>query len=123
MTFSSQPVALPHVKQGRLNALAVTSAKRSTIANEIPTVAEAGVPGYEHMLWNAVFVPGATPRDVIAKYDAELSKAVASPDLRERFVALGVEPAARNAAQMAAYLKSEIDKYGKIVRAIGLKIE
>ena len=121
--FSGMAAGLPHVRTGKVRALAVTSSKRSAIANEIPTVAESGVPGYEHMLWNAVFVPAATPREAIAKYDAELSKAVASPDLRERFVALGVEPAARNAAQMAAYLKSEIEKYGKIVRAIGLKIE
>jgi tripartite-type tricarboxylate transporter receptor subunit TctC len=84
---------------------------------------EAGVPGYEHVLWNAVLVPAATPRDIIRRLDAELAKVVNAPDLRERFAALGVEPASKNAEQMAAYLKSEIDKYGKIVRAIGLKIE
>jgi len=81
------------------------------------------VPGYEHVLWNAVFAPAATPKDVVARLDAELVKTVGAPDLRERFAALGVEPNSRTSAQMAAYLKTEIDKYGKIVREIGLKID
>ena len=121
--FSGMAQALPHVRSGRVRALAVTGGKRSAIASELPTMIEAGVPGYEHLLWNAVMAPAATPREVIRRLDTELAKVVASADLRERFAALGVEPASRNAEQMAAYLKSEIDKYGKIVRAIGLKIE
>jgi tripartite-type tricarboxylate transporter receptor subunit TctC len=121
--FSGMAQALPHVRAGRVRALAVTGGKRSPTAPEIPTMVEAGVPGYEHLLWNAVLVPAATPREVIRRLNAELVKAVNAPDIRERFAALGVEPASRNAEQMAAYLKSEIDKYGKIVRAIGLKIE
>ncbi len=121
--FSGMAQALPHVRAGRVRALAVTGGKRSAIAPELPTMIEAGVPGYEHLLWNAVLAPAATPRDVIRRLDAELAKVVASADLRERFAALGVEPASKNAEQMAAYLKSEIDKYGKIVRTIGLKIE
>ena len=121
--FSGMAQALPHVRSGRVRALAVTSGKRSAIAPELPTMIEAGVPGYEHLLWNAVLVPAATPRDVIRRLDTELAKVVASADLRERFAALGVEPAGRSAEQMAVYLKNEIDKYGKIVRAIGLKIE
>lgn len=121
--FSGMAGGLPHVRAGKVRALAVTGGKRSAIAPEIPTMAEAGVPGYEHLLWNAVLVPAATPREVIRRLDAELAKAVSAPDIRERFAALGVEPASRNAEQMAAYLKSEIEKYGKIVRAIGLKID
>jgi len=84
---------------------------------------EAGVAGYEHVLWNAVFAPAGTPKEVVARLDAELVKAVNAPELRERFAALGVEPATKNSQQMSAYLKSEVDKYGKIVRAIGLKID
>ena len=121
--FSGMAGGLPHVRTGKARALAVTTARRSAIAPDIPTMAEACVPGYEHVLWNAIFVPAATPKDVVARLDAELAKAVSAPDLRERFAALGVEPQSRGSAQMAAYLKSEIDKYGKIVRAIGLKIE
>jgi tripartite-type tricarboxylate transporter receptor subunit TctC len=121
--FSGMAGGLPHVRSGKVRALAVTTGKRSAIAPDIPTMAEAGVPGYEHVLWNAVLVPAATPRESIRRFDAELVKVVNAADLRERFAALGVEPQSRNAEQMAAYLKSEIDKYGKIVRAIGLKIE
>jgi tripartite-type tricarboxylate transporter receptor subunit TctC len=92
-------------------------------APAIPTMIEAGVPSYEHVLWNAVFAPAATPKDIIARLDAELVKVVKAPELRERFAALGVEPHGRTSEEMAVYLKSEIEKYGKIVRAIGLKIE
>jgi tripartite-type tricarboxylate transporter receptor subunit TctC len=121
--FSGMAGGLPHARSGKVRALAVTTARRSAIAADIPTMVEAGVPGYEHVLWNAVFVPAATPRDAVARFDSELARAVNAADLRERFAALGVEPASRGAASMAAYLRSEIDKYGKIVRAIGLKIE
>ncbi len=121
--FSGMAGALPHMRTGRVKSLAVTGGKRSAIAPDVPTMAEAGVPGYEHLLWNAVLVPAATPKEAVRRLDAELAKVVNAADLRERLAALGVEPASRNAEQMAAYLKSEIDKYGKIVRAIGLKIE
>jgi tripartite-type tricarboxylate transporter receptor subunit TctC len=86
-------------------------------------VAESGVPGYEHVLWNAVFAPAATPKDVVARLDGELATAVNAPDVRERFAALGVEPHSRSSEEMSRYLKSEIEKYGRIVRAIGLKID
>ncbi len=121
--FSGMAQGLPHIRAGRVRALAVTGGKRSASLPEVPTMAEAGVPGYEHVLWNAVLVPAATPREVIRRLDSELVKVVSTPDLRERFAALGVEPVSKTAEQMAAYLKSEIEKYGKIVRAIGLKIE
>ena len=121
--FGGMGAALPLARAGRVKALAVTSARRTAIAPDIPTMIEAGVPGYEHVLWNAVFAPAATPKSVIARFDAELAKAVNAPDVRERFSAIGVEPAPKSSEEMARYLKSEIDKYGKIVRAIGLKID
>ena len=121
--FSGMAVSLPHVRTGRVRALAVTTGRRSAIAPELPTMVEAGVPGYEHVLWNAVLVPAATPKEAIARLDAALVKAVNQPDVRERLAAVGVEPYSRTSTEMAAYLKSEIEKYGKIVRAIGLKIE
>jgi len=121
--FGGMGASLPLARAGKVRALAVTSGKRTTIAPDIPTMIEAGVPGYEHLLWNAVFAPAATPKSIIARFDAELAKAVNAPDVRERLVAIGVEPASRSSEEMARYLKSEIDKYGKIVRAIGLKID
>ena len=121
--FSGMAGGLPHVRSGKVRGLAVTTAQRSQIAPDIPTMIEAGVPGYEHVLWNAVFTPAATPKDVVARLEAELVKTVNASELRERFAALGVEPYSRTSGEMAAYLKSEIDKYGRIVRAIGLKID
>ena len=121
--FGGMGAALPLARAGKVRALAVTSAKRTTIAPDIPTMIEAGVPGYEHLLWNAVFAPAGTPKNIVARFDTELAKAVNAPDVRDRFVAIGVEPAGRNSEEMARYLKTEIDKYGKIVRAIGLKID
>ncbi|MDB5809036.1 MAG: transporter substrate-binding protein [Betaproteobacteria bacterium] len=121
--FSGMAAGLPLVRGGKVKGLAVTTAQRSQIAPDIPTMIEAGVPGYEHVLWNAVLAPASTPKVVVGRLDAELAKAVNAPELRERFATLGVEPASKNAEQMTAYLKAEIEKYGKIVRAIGLKIE
>jgi tripartite-type tricarboxylate transporter receptor subunit TctC len=121
--FSGMAVGLPLARAGKVRALAVTSARRTPIAPEFPTIAESGVPGYEHVLWNAVFAPSGTPKDVVSRLDAELVKAVSAADMRERFAGVGVEPQSKTSEQMAAYLKSEIDKYGKIVRAIGLKID
>ena len=121
--FSGMAAGLPLVRSNKVRGLAVTTAQRSQIAPDIPTMIEAGVPGYEHVLWNAVFAPSGTPKNVIARLESELTKAVNAPELRERFATLGVEPAPKNSEQMAVYFKAEVDKYGKIVRAIGLKIE
>jgi tripartite-type tricarboxylate transporter receptor subunit TctC len=121
--FAGMAGGLPLARAGKVRALAVTTARRTPIAPDIPTMAEAGVPGYEHVLWNAAFAPAATPKDIVARLESELAKAVNAPDIRERFAALGVEPHSRTSAEMSSYLKSEIDKYGKIVRAIGLKID
>jgi tripartite-type tricarboxylate transporter receptor subunit TctC len=121
--FGGMGAALPLARAGKVKALAVTSARRTAIAPDIPTMVEAGVPGYEHLLWNALFAPAGTPKNIIARFDTELAKAVSAPDVRERFAAIGVEPASKSADEMTRYLKSEVDKYGKIVRAIGLKID
>jgi tripartite-type tricarboxylate transporter receptor subunit TctC len=121
--FAGMAGGLPLARSGKVRALAVTTPRRSPIAPDIPTVAESGVPGYEHVLWNAVFAPAATPKDVVARLDGELATAVNAPDVRERFAALGVEPHSRSSEEMSRYLKSEIEKYGRIVRAIGLKID
>ncbi|HTP94930.1 MAG TPA: tripartite tricarboxylate transporter substrate binding protein [Burkholderiales bacterium] len=123
MYFAGMAVAAPLVKAGKVRALAVTSAHRSQALPEVPTMEEVGIKGYEHVLWNAVFVPAATPKEVIAKLDGEFAKAIASPDVRERLIPVGAEPQSRNAAEMAVYLRSEIDKYAKVVRAINLKLD
>ena len=123
MYFAGLTVAVPLIKGGKLRALAVTSARRSSTTPDIPTMQEQGVAGYEHVLWNAVFVPAATPNDIVARLDAELAKAVKSPDVNERLAVLGAEPYSRSSAEMSRYLKSEIDKYARVVRAINLKLD
>jgi tripartite-type tricarboxylate transporter receptor subunit TctC len=123
MYFAGVPVALPLVKAGRLKALGVTGVKRAAVLPEIPTVAEAGVRGYEHILWGMLLVPAATPRETVARLNGATMNALATPEVRERYAAMGVEPAPSTPERAAAYLKSETEKYAKVVKAIGLKIE
>ena len=117
------PPALTNVKAGRLRALAVTTPKRNAAAPDVPTVSEAGLKGFDIVLYSGVLGPARLPAPIVNKLNAELVKAVSAADMRERFAGVGVEPQSKTSEQMAAYLKSEIDKYGKIVRAIGLKID
>lgn len=123
MYFAGLPVALPLVKAGRVRALGVTGAKRAPVLPEVPTVSEAGVPGYEHILWSMLVVPAATPRDVVVKLSREAVKVLEAPDVRERYAGMGVDPAPSSPERAAAYLRSETEKYAKVVKAIGLRIE
>jgi tripartite-type tricarboxylate transporter receptor subunit TctC len=123
MYFAGVPVALPLITAGRVRALGVTGAKRVAVLPEVPTIAEAGVPGYEHILWGMLLVPAATPKDVVARLNREVVKALEAADVRERYAGMGVEPAGSTPEQAGAYLKSETEKYAKVVKAIGLRIE
>jgi tripartite-type tricarboxylate transporter receptor subunit TctC len=121
--YPGAPSGLPMVKAGRVRALGVTDSKRAAALPEVPTIAEAGVPGYEHVLWGMLLVPAATPKDVVARLNREVVKALESADLKERFAGMGVEPVSSTPDAAAAYLKSETAKYAKVVKAIGLRIE
>jgi tripartite-type tricarboxylate transporter receptor subunit TctC len=123
MYFAGLPVAIPYVKGARVRAMGVTGAKRAAALPEVPTIAEGGVAGYEHILWGMLVVPAATPKDVVARLNREAVKALSAPDVRERYAGMGVEPTGSTPEQAAAYLKSEIDKYARVVKAIGLRIE
>ncbi len=123
MYFAGLPVALPFVKSGKVRAMGVTGGKRSMVLPEVPTIAEAGVAGYEHILWGMLLVPAATPRDIVARLNREAVKALGAADVRERYAAMGVEAAGSTPEQAGAYLKSETEKYAKVVKAIGLRIE
>jgi tripartite-type tricarboxylate transporter receptor subunit TctC len=123
MYFAGVPVALPLVAAGRVRALGVTGAKRVAVLPDVPTIAEAGVPGYEHILWGMLLVPAATPKEVVARLNREAVKALEAADVRERYAGMGVEPAGSTPEQAGAYLKSETEKYAKVVKAIGLRIE
>jgi tripartite-type tricarboxylate transporter receptor subunit TctC len=121
--FPATSSAFPHVESGRLRALGVTSVQRLSIARDIPTVAEAGVPGFEASPWYGLMVPAGTPQDVIARLHAESVKALSQPDVKERFGTTDLEPIGSTPEQFGAYVRSEIAKWGKIVKATGMRPE
>ena len=118
-TFAS---ALPHVKSGRLRALGVTSAKRSPAAPDVPTLGESGVPDYDYSTWYALFVPTGTPRAVIDKLNQATRKVLASDDMKQKFDAQGLDPLSSTPAELTAYLRSETEKWGTVVRAAGVPL-
>jgi len=115
--------ALPHVKAGRVHALAITSAKRSDHLPDLPTVAEAGVPGYEMAIWNGTLAPARTPKPVITKLNAQLRAFAESADVKARLGSLGAEAAYSTPAAFDVFLRSEMVKWGKILKAAGVRIE
>jgi tripartite-type tricarboxylate transporter receptor subunit TctC len=119
--FATISTALPHVKSGKIRALAVTSAKRSVVAPEFPTIAEAGVPGYEHASWVGLLAPAKTPAAVIARLNGESVKIVAMPDVKTAFLREGLEPVGDTPAEFAAVVKQEVAKWMKVVKAAGIK--
>ena len=120
-TFNPASVILPHVRTGRLRALGVSSAKRTALAPEVPTIAEAALPGYEASGWYAVLAPAGTPSAIIARLDQGLMRAIADREVRERFAATGVEPIGMPSEAFAAYQRDEYAKWGKVIRATGVK--
>jgi tripartite-type tricarboxylate transporter receptor subunit TctC len=113
---------MPQVRAGKLRALALTGAKRSPLAPELPTIAEAGVPGYEASGWFGVMAPGATPRELVARLHAAIIKGIMQADARERLAALGGEVVANTPAEFAARIREDLAKWKKLVADIGLKV-
>jgi tripartite-type tricarboxylate transporter receptor subunit TctC len=119
--FSGTSTALPHVRSAKLRALGVTSARRSPMVPDVPTIAEAGVPGYEASPWYGLMVPAKTPPEIIARLHAESVKVLNRPDLKERFTASDFQLIGAGPEQFGAHIRSEIVKWGKIVKATGLR--
>jgi tripartite-type tricarboxylate transporter receptor subunit TctC len=115
--------ALPHVKSGRLRTVAVASTQRSTAAPEVPTFTEAGVPGVVADNWLGVFTTEGTPKSVVDKLNAELVKAVRTPEVAERVIQQGLEVAATSPAEFAAFYKAELAKIAKVVRLAGIEVQ
>ena len=113
----------PHAKSGRVRALAVSTARRSDALPDVPTMAEAGVAGYEASTWNGLVAPAGTPRPMVAKLNAELNKALATPTIKERFAAIGAEPAPVAPEQFGELIRREYAKWGEVVRRSGAKID
>ncbi len=123
VSFSTMPPALPQVKSGRLRALGVTTPKRNAAAPDVPTIAEAGLPGFDIVLYSGVLGPARMPAAVIAKLNSELAKAVNSPEVKNIYASLGVDPLTDTPEHFAAHLLSEMDKLGKAVRAAGAQVD
>jgi tripartite-type tricarboxylate transporter receptor subunit TctC len=123
MYFSTTPSSMPHVRTGRLRALAVTTAKRSPLVPDIPTMAEAALPGFEMSAWHALFAPAATPPTVVKKLVDEIVRALRQPDVKERLAAQGVDAVGTTPDELTAILKENIAKYAKLVKAADIRIE
>ena len=117
------PGTMPFVKSGKLRALAITSAERSPLAPDVPTMAEAGVPGYEMVGWNGIFVAKGTPSEIVAKLSAELTKVLRLPDVKEQMAALGAVPGGDSPQAFGAFVNAESMRWGKIIKEKGIKPE
>ena len=117
------PGGLPHAQAGRVRALAVSGAKRSPAAPELPTVAEAGVPGFEATNWYGMAAPAGTPRAIVLKLNQEFTRILGMPDVRGKLLNMGMEPETSSADAFADYLKQEISKWARVVKASGLRLE
>jgi len=113
----------PHAKAGRVRGLGVTGKVRSPAVPDIPTIAEAGVPGYEATTWNGIVAPAGLPKAILTTLSREINKTLASPSLKERFAAIGAEPSARTPEQFAELIRTEHAKWGDVVRRSGAKID
>ena len=123
MMFSNMLPAMPQVRAGKLHALAVTSAKRSPAAPDVPTVAETGISGYETTSWHGVAVPAKTPASVVKRLHAELVKSTRQPDVKDRFASDGTQMVGSTPEEFAAMVKGETAKWAKIIKAAGIKSE
>ena len=121
VTFGTAASVSPHTKSGRLRGLAVTGGKRSAVLPDLPTIAESGVPGYEMLNWLGFFAPAGTPLSVIDRLGSESIRIVRLPEVTARFHAQGAEPSALAREEFTAFVRSEVEKWGKVVAATGMK--
>jgi len=121
MMFSGVPALIPHIQSGRLRAVAIGSLKRFTAIPEVPTFDESGVKGYEATTWFGLMAPVKTPKEIVARWNVEVGKILASPDLKGRFLNEGLEPMGGTQEEFATFIRVEIEKYARVVAATGMK--
>jgi tripartite-type tricarboxylate transporter receptor subunit TctC len=123
LMFDPIITAMPHVKLGKLRGMAVTSLKRSAVVAELPTVAETGLPGFESIGWHGIFVPAATPRDIVERLNGLVVKVLQIPEMRTRFAEQGAEPVGDTTQHFAEFLKKDLDKWTSVIKAAGVQAE
>jgi len=123
MTFDNITTAWPLAKGGKLRALAVTTAKRSSVAPEVPTLAESGLAGYEVGSWQGVFAPAGTPPEIVKRLNAEIVKIIRMPDVNEKLTALGAEPVGNTPEEFGALVRAEVGKWADVVKKSGAKVD
>ena len=123
LVFIGIPAAAPHIKAGKLRALALVAPRRSAALPDVPTVAEAGLPDFEVTTWYGILAPAGTPRSVIERLNGELLKIMHAPELREKLAATGTDPLTSTPEEFAAYIKREITKWGEVIRKAGVKAD
>jgi tripartite-type tricarboxylate transporter receptor subunit TctC len=121
--YFSDPSALPHIRSGKLRALAVTTLKRSRVLPDVPTVHESGLPNYEYTNWYGFVVPAKTPRAVIQRLHKEFTEALKAPDLVEKLITAGMEPAPGTPEELDAFLPKDLDKWARVVRTANIKFD
>ncbi len=122
-SFASMPSSIPFVRTGKLRALAVTAPKRSPAAPEVPTVSESGIPGFSVLDWQGMFTTAKTPTAVVGKLNAEIKRALTLPDVIERLGTAGVEIQTTSPEEWGRFVQSEIEKWAKVVKTAGIKLE
>jgi len=123
LVFATPPTAVPQIKSGKIRGLAVTTLKRSSVMPDLPTISESGLKGYDANNWYGVVVPVKTPKPIVTRLNTEIVKALNAPDLKELFFTQGLDPAPSTPEQFGAYIKSELGRWAKVIKASGAKAD
>jgi tripartite-type tricarboxylate transporter receptor subunit TctC len=123
MMFSGVPAVVPHIQSGRIRAIGIGSLKRFVALPEVATFDESGLKGYEATTWFGLMAPVRTPKEIVVRWNAEVGKILAAPDLKGRFLNDGLEAMGGTQEEFARFIRAEIDKYAKVVKAAGLPLQ